>query len=77
MRDEIIKLENVNYQYKGANETSLNDVSLSIKKGEVILLCGASGSGKTSLIRLLNGLIPHYYQVFSSFDLFRFKTDIL
>ena len=62
MRDEIIKLENVNYQYKGANETSLNDVSLSIKKGEVILLCGASGSGKTSLIRLLNGLIPHYYQ---------------
>ena len=33
-----------------------------VKKGEVLLLCGESGSGKTSVIRLINGLIPHYYQ---------------
>ena len=33
-----------------------------IEKGETVLLTGLSGSGKTTIIRLINGLIPHYYQ---------------
>ena len=40
---------------------SLDGLSLTVKAGETLLLCGASGSGKTSVIRLINGLIPHYY----------------
>ncbi|MBO4866883.1 MAG: ABC transporter ATP-binding protein [Ruminococcus sp.] len=55
------QINNVTYRYKGAAENSLDGVSLTIQQGETILLCGASGSGKTSVIRLLNGLIPHYY----------------
>ena len=55
------QINNVTYRYKGAAENSLDGVSLNIQKGETLLLCGASGSGKTSVIRLLNGLIPHYY----------------
>ena len=39
----------------------LDNISLTVNTGEVLLLCGASGSGKTSVIRLINGLIPHYY----------------
>ena len=61
MMHTIAQIKNVTYRYKGAAENSLDSVSLTIQKGETILMCGASGSGKTSVIRLLNGLIPHYY----------------
>ena len=57
----IVELENVNFQYKGSKDGSLNSINLNIEKGQTVLLCGASGSGKTSIIRLINGLIPHYY----------------
>jgi energy-coupling factor transport system ATP-binding protein len=57
----IIELENVNFQYKGSHDGSLHNVNLKVEKGQTVLFCGASGSGKTSVIRLINGLIPHYY----------------
>jgi len=62
MMNNIIEIENVSYRYKGSDNVLLNDFSLSVKRGEVLLLCGLSGSGKTTVIRLINGLIPHYYQ---------------
>ena len=62
MTDTIVEIKNVTHKYKGAAGNTLDGVSLSIKRGETLLLCGASGSGKTSVIRLINGLIPHYYQ---------------
>ena len=62
MTDTIVEIKNVTHKYKGAAGITLDGVSLSIKRGETLLLCGASGSGKTSVIRLINGLIPHYYQ---------------
>ncbi len=62
MMQTIAQIKNVTHRYKGAAENSLDGVSLTVEKGETLLLCGASGSGKTSVIRLLNGLIPHYYQ---------------
>lgn len=58
----VVDIRNVTHRYKGAGQDTLNNVSLSVCKGETVLLCGASGSGKTSIIRLINGLIPHYYQ---------------
>lgn len=61
MMNSIIEINNVSFRYKGSDEGLLQDFSLSVKKGEVLLLCGGSGSGKTSVIRLINGLIPHYY----------------
>ena len=57
----VIELENINFQYKGSSEGSLVNVNLNIEEGQTVLMCGASGSGKTSVIRLINGLIPHYY----------------
>ena len=44
------------------NLSALNDISISIKKGECILLTGISGCGKTSVLRTINGLIPNYYE---------------
>ena len=62
MMDSIIDIKNVFFRYKGSDNGLLNDFSLSVKRGEVLLLCGLSGSGKTTVIRLINGLIPHFYQ---------------
>jgi energy-coupling factor transport system ATP-binding protein len=59
----MIELQQVNYQYPtGADGNSLSDFSLRISKGEFIVLCGRSGCGKTTVTRLLNGLIPHFYE---------------
>lgn len=42
--------------------TSLQNINLSIPTGEVVLLYGKSGCGKTTITRLLNGLVPHFYE---------------
>ena len=56
---EMIKMSNVNFTY--ANGTvGVEEVDLDIKKGEVILLCGGSGCGKTTLTKIVNGIIPHH-----------------
>lgn len=62
MSENIIDIRHVSFKYKGSSEGLLNDTSLTVTKGETLLLTGASGSGKTTIIRLINGLIPHYYQ---------------
>lgn len=59
----MIELKNVGYTYQGkGNKNAVHDISLNINQGELVLLCGESGCGKTTLIRLINGLVPHYYE---------------
>ena len=55
--EDVIRLEGVSYQYPGAAEPSLRDVSLSIRKGEAIGLVGPTGAGKTTLVDVLLGLL--------------------
>ncbi len=58
----MINFENVSFNYSRTEEASVKNISLSIREGECVLLCGESGCGKTTLIRMLNGLIPHFYE---------------
>ena len=48
-----IVLDHVNFQYPGGNRKALEDISLTIRPGEVVALVGENGSGKTTLIKLL------------------------
>ena len=57
----MFKIENLNFSYNNSGENNLTDINLDIKEGEVILLCGESGCGKTTLTRFLNGLIPNFF----------------
>ena len=60
--ENIIEINNVTFRYSNTDTDSLSDLELCIHKGECILLCGGSGCGKTTVTRLINGLIPHYYE---------------
>ncbi len=55
----MIRLDRVSWTYPHADEPSLCDLDLDVRPGEVVILCGASGSGKSTVLRLMNGLIPH------------------
>ncbi len=57
----MIEVSNGTFFYPKTDKGALNDVSLQIKAGECVVLCGKSGCGKTTLTRLLNGLAPSFF----------------
>ncbi|MEM2935876.1 MAG: ATP-binding cassette domain-containing protein, partial [Candidatus Bathyarchaeia archaeon] len=57
----IIEAKGLAYTYPGRTNHSIEDLSITIEKGEFVILTGPSGCGKTTLCRCFNGLIPHFY----------------
>ena len=58
----LIRIEDVSFSYLDEKRDGIKNINLSIAKGEFIVLCGESGCGKTTITRLINGLIPNFYE---------------
>jgi len=56
----MIVFSNVSLIYPHSINTVLENLSFTIDEGEFVLVMGSTGSGKSSLLRLINGLVPHH-----------------
>ena len=57
-----ILMEDVSFTYRGANHPALENINLTVKQGEIVMISGPAGAGKTTLCCTLNGLVPHFFR---------------
>ncbi len=62
MSDSPLIVEDLSFRYRDRQGAAIHNISFDAKPGEVLLVAGASGCGKTTLIRCINGLIPRSYK---------------
>lgn len=55
-------VEGLSFRYRSREHPAIQDINLTLEPAQVVLLAGASGCGKTTLIRCINGLIPRSYK---------------
>jgi energy-coupling factor transport system ATP-binding protein len=59
--DVVAELTRLRYAYPATAREALAGVDLRLRRGELVLLAGSSGSGKSSVLRALCGLVPHFH----------------
>lgn len=57
---ELIKAINISYRYEGKSENAIDQISFGLNSGESLGILGPNGGGKTTLMKILSGLIPHF-----------------
>ena len=62
MPDSPLVIDNLSFQYRSRSEPAIQNISFELESGELLLIAGASGCGKTTLARCINGLIPRSYR---------------
>jgi len=60
--EQDIVIEKASFTYSGSTRPAIRNIELTVNKGEVVMITGPSGAGKTTLCRLLNGFIPHFFR---------------
>lgn len=55
-------IENLSFRYRSRSDFAIRDINLTVNEPQVVLIAGASGCGKTTLARCINGLIPRSYK---------------
>ncbi|MEG6511096.1 energy-coupling factor ABC transporter ATP-binding protein [Desulforamulus ruminis] len=60
MTEYALEFHGYSYGYPGAGENALKNINLKIKKGAFVGLTGPTGAGKTTFIKSVNGIIPHF-----------------
>ena len=62
MKKPVIEFKDFSFQYRAQAKPTLNNINLTIYKGEKVLIVGPSGSGKSTLSNCINGLVPFSYK---------------
>jgi energy-coupling factor transporter ATP-binding protein EcfA2 len=62
MTDFPLVVDNLTFRYRDRQDLAIRNISFEAHRGEILLIAGASGCGKTTLIRCVNGLIPRSYK---------------
>jgi energy-coupling factor transport system ATP-binding protein len=62
MPDSPLVIDNLSFQYRTRPELAIENISFELRPGELLLIAGSSGCGKTTLARCINGLIPRSYR---------------
>ena len=60
---EILKIENLSFKYPTDEKETLTDISFSVREGDFVVLCGSSGCGKTTLMKLIKREIAPFGKV--------------
>jgi energy-coupling factor transport system ATP-binding protein len=55
-------VENLSFRYRDRPDLAIQDINFQVAAGELLLVAGSSGCGKTTLIRCINGLVPRSYK---------------
>ncbi len=71
-----LTVENLTFQYIRRSEPAIEKINFSLQAGQVMLVAGSSGCGKTTLMRCINGLIPHSYHGNMSGDIRLFGKSV-
>ena len=58
----LLSVDNLEFRYRSRTEPSIRNISFDVNAGDLLLIAGASGCGKTTLVRCINGLIPRSYK---------------
>src|SRR3990170_4816323 len=77
MNELPLVIKNLTFQYRRRSEPAIENINFSIMPGQVMLIAGSSGCGKTTLMRCINGLIPHTYHGEMSGDIQFFGKSVI
>lgn len=58
----MLEIKNLTYLYPNTDQPALQDIHFSLAEGEILLVAGGTGSGKSTLCYTLGGLVPHFYR---------------